>query len=147
MTAPAVAHQTCIRGPRTKDQNYISKTWLAQVAEVDRDYSKGERWGQAGKHVDAVLDRDDTRCLIRHAPGDMDGIYAWIVYADGPGVPLVHFVYTRKEHRRKGYAAALLASCGVTRDSQLVYTTRGPSTKVMLAAYPYAVHLPLKDFL
>lgn len=136
-----------IRSPRRTDQNYLAKTWHAQMADVYRDYSRGDRWGQAGQHVDAVLDRDDTRALIRHAAGDLDAILGWVVYALGPGVPLVHFVYTRKEHRGKGYATALLTACGVTRESACVYTCYGPSTRVMLGAYPHAVHLPLKEFL
>lgn len=147
MTVVRACTPSLIRQPRKTDQNYIAKTWLAQLADVDRDYTLGGRWGQAGTHVDAVLDRDDTRCLVRHKAGDIDAILAWVVYAEGPGVPLVHFVYTRKDHRKNGYATQLLLAIGVDREHACVYTTKGPSTRVMLDAYPYAVHLPLKEFL
>lgn len=139
--------KTFVRRPRPGDQNYIASTWLGQLRDADREYARGVRWGLAGRHVDAVLDRADTRALVRHAPGDVDGIYGWVVYAEGPGVPLIHFVYVRRDHRKHGYATELLIGAGVKRDSQLVYTTRGPSTPLMTSHYPRAVYVPLADFL
>lgn len=137
-----------IRGPTPEDKGYVSDGWLRQMADVDRDYSRGARWGQAGRHVDIVLDRPDTRALIVHAGGDPGRILAWVVYAEGPTVPVIHFAYTRKEERGKGYAKALLARAGVvTQDTALVYTCRGPSERLLLRAYKAASYHALYRFL
>lgn len=136
-----------VRGPTPADQGYISKSWLAQMAEVDRDYSRGARWGQAGRHVDMVLGRADTRALIVHPAGDEHTILSWIVYAEGPTVPVVHFLHTRREARQKGCARELLRRVGVARATSFVFTCHGPSDRMMQRAYPGASFHPLYRFL
>lgn len=141
------APPTFIRGPRKSDQSYIAATWVKQMASHDKRGAVGARYGNHGRNVDALLERDDTRAIVRHAPGDIDGIRAWLVYAEGPGVPLVHFVYTRKEHRGHGYAAQMLAHVGVMPASSFVYTSRGPMADKLLRSYKGAAFLPLAEFL
>lgn len=137
-----------VRAPRKTDQAYVSSTWLKQMADVDRDYSRGARWGQAGKHVDMVMERADTRALIWHVPQREDDIVGWIVFAEIPGdTPVVHFVYVRRDARERGIAAELLAMVGVRPDTDFVFTCRGPMTAVMRTKYRQAAHMPLADFL
>jgi hypothetical protein len=135
---------TRIRGPKPSDQGYIAATWLRQMQSHSPDEARGDRWGKLGRAIDAVLDRDDTRALIR---GHGDYIAGWLVYAVGPSVPVVHFAYTRKEERGQGIAAALLAAIGVTRASTCLYTCVGPSTRTMVNVYRGATHLPLEEWL
>ncbi len=148
MTAVAVAPQsTFIRGPRKADQSFIAATWVKQLVSADRRGAAGARYGAIGRNVDAVLDRGDTRALVRHAPGDEHAIYGYVVYAEGPGVPLCHFVYVRKDHRQKGYARELLSRIGIQPTTACVYTSRGPMKDKLLRAYRAAAFLSLAEFL
>jgi hypothetical protein len=135
-----------IRGPRPTDQSYIASTWIRNLGSHARE-KHGPAGGLVAKQVDAVLDRRDTRALIRHAPGDIDTIYAWVVYCAGPSVPTVYYVYTRKEHRRKRYAAELLKRIGASKDGAIVFLMRGPGARKIEAAYPSAVYMPLEEFM
>lgn len=136
-----------IRGPHPSDQSYIASTWVKQMAGHDKRGAVGARYGQHGRNVDALLERGDTRAIVRHAPGDEHAIRAWLVYADGPGVPLAHFAYTRKDHRGKGYARELLAHIGIRPDVSFVYTATGPMGTKLLRSYKGAAFLPLAEFL
>jgi GNAT superfamily N-acetyltransferase len=130
-----------IRSPRATDQSFVAATWTRTMQRV-----RGE--GRAiGKLVDRVLERADTRCLVLSPAHDPDRIHAWIVYAEGPKVPLVHYVFTRPEHRRKGYARELLARAGVRIDAASVFTQQSRDTVKLTTAFPMAAHLPLPEFL
>ena len=147
MTMAAAALQSCIRGVTRDDQGFVATTWLKQMRSVDPDGCHGPRWGPLGRRVDAVFDRDDTRALIRHKAGDPHVILGWVVYAEGPKTPLLHFLYVRKEQRGQGYGSALLRAIGITRSTACVYTCRGPSTSRLLHAFKGAVHMPLEELL
>lgn len=136
-----------IRGPRRGDQAYVASTLTRQLADVDRDYSAGKRWGQAGVHVDMVLDRPDTRLRVCHSPADPAFIWGWVMYSEVPGVPVLQFVYVRRAERQKGIGTALLESIGIRRDSVFVYTFQGPSTPLMRTKYRLATHMPVARFL
>jgi GNAT superfamily N-acetyltransferase len=143
-----VADTSLIRGPRKDDQGFVANTWLKQLADsTDRDYTSGRRWGQAGVHVDAVFDRPDTRLLVRYSPGEPDHILGWLLHADVPGVPTVHFLYARKNERHQGIATALLAAIGVQRDSVLVCTGAGPMSNILRVKYPRVAPMSLAKFL
>jgi GNAT superfamily N-acetyltransferase len=146
VTAHVLERHGLIRGPRKADQNYIAATWVRSMSGV-AGRAFGTRGGAVARDVDAVLDRDDTRALIRHAPGDMDRIMGWIVYVEGPAVPVTHYVYVRDKERGRGVAASLLYQSGVRRDVASIYTNRGPDTRFLLSAYPLAQYLSLKEFL
>lgn len=135
-----------IRGPRKTDQGYIASTWVQQMRSA-RNMSPKRGVAVFGRQVDAVLDRPDTRALVRHRAGDPDAILGWVVYVEGPGVPMIHFAYVRREARGHGYGAELLQRVGVTPSIAFVYTCRGPSTSRLLTKYRAASHLPLQEFL
>lgn len=135
-----------IRGPRKADQNYIAATWVRSMSGV-ASRSLGSRGGAIARDIDTLLDRADTRALVRHAAGDMDRILGWLVHCEGPGVPLVHYLYVRDKERGKGVATALLHSIGASKSTALVYTNRGPDSRVLTTAYPLAQFLALKEFL
>jgi GNAT superfamily N-acetyltransferase len=144
----APASHSFIRGPRKSDQSFVAATWCKQMGAADKANAKGPKYGLIGTQIDRVLERDDTRALIRHAPGDRDAIYGFVVFAEGVGVPLLHFVYVRKDHRGKGYGADLLRSVGVdTPLTAFVWTCRGPSAPWMVGKYKAASNLPLAEFL
>lgn len=135
------------RNPTPRDQGYVASTWFKQMQMVDRDYSRGGRWGQAGQHIDVVTARPGTRVLICHYPSDIERIRAWMVFELPPGPPVLHFVFVRKEDRQQGVATALLACAGINRDTQFVWTSVGPQSGVMKTKYPHGVHMPLARFL
>lgn len=135
-----------IRGPRSSDQAYLASTWVRSMTGVAHR-KLGPNGGALGRQIDSVFDRADTRALIRHAPGDMDRIYGWIVHVEGPGVPVIHYCYVRKEYRGKGIATQLLTAIGVKPDVACVYTCSGPDARKLLTVYPLATLLPLVEFL
>lgn len=135
-----------LRKPKAQDQAFLASTWCRQMANANPDRARGLRFGDVGRDVDAVLDRGDTRALIRHSAGDPDSIVGWACYAEGPGVPVLHMVYVRKEHRGNGYGGELLAAIGIDRAASFVFTQRGPA-KWMASAYPGGTYLALEDFL
>ncbi len=135
-----------IRGPRRTDQAFIAATWVRSLSGV-ANRRLGFRGGEIGRQVDAVLDRSDTRALIRYAPGDMDRILGYIVYCEGAGVPVLHYCYTRKEYRGRGIASELLAACGVTHTGAVVCTSLGPDSQRMRSRYKGAAYMPLTEFL
>lgn len=135
-----------IRGPRKTDQGFVASTWVRSMSGC-ANRPLGVRGGNIGRLVDQVLERSDTRALIRHAAGDTDRILGWVAFVEGPGVPVIHYTYVRAEHRGKGIAEQLLTAAGCRRDKALVYTCRGPDTVKLLRAFPAATHLELAEFL
>lgn len=142
----ADAEQLVIRGPRSTDQAYIASTWVRSMTSAGHR-KLGARGGHVARHIDSIFDRDDTRALIRHVAGDPDRIIGWLVRAEGAAVPLVHYVYVRKDYRGKGHATELLLAAGCRKDLALVYTCDGPDSRHLVTAYPAATHLPLTQFL
>lgn len=141
-----------LREPRATDQSYIASTWVRSIAGRG-DRPLGPRYGDLGRQVDAVMDRAETRALIRHAAHDKDAILGYVVFAEGVGVPLVHFCYVRMKHdghdlRGSGIATALLSAIRVVRDKPAVCTsiTTGDS-RYLRDAYKLVVPMPLKEFL
>lgn len=135
-----------IRGPRKSDQSYLAATWVRSLAGV-ASRRLGHRGGEIGRAVDSVFDRGDTRALIRHAAGDPDRILGYVVFVEGAGVPVVHYLYTREKQRGRGIASELLAACGVKKAGSVVCTSLGPDSQRMRGRYLGAVHMPLADFL
>ncbi len=135
-----------IRGPRKQDQSYLAATWVRSLSGV-ANRRLGSRGGEIGRAVDAVFDRNDTRALIRHAAGDSDRILGYIVFVEGAGVPVVHYLYVRDKHRNKGIATELLTACGATKAGSVVCTSLGPDSQRMRGRYKGAVYMPLADFL
>lgn len=137
---------TLVRGPRKTDQGYVASTWVRSMSGC-ANRPLGEKGGAFGRLVDQVLERDDTRALIRHAAGDADRILGYCVHITGPGVPCIAYVYVRNEHRGKGIATELLTAAGCRKHESLVYLCRGPSTRQLVTAYPAATYLALEQFL
>lgn len=139
-----------IREPRKSDQGYIASTWAKSIL---RGTHAWERHGSARSGhqlhtlIDQVLDRADTRGLVRVKPSDPDVIHAWILYVEGQGVPTVHYLYTRADEREHGYAGELLHRIGVRRDSEVICTSDGPSSAMVRSLYPGARYVPLATFL
>jgi hypothetical protein len=135
-----------IRGPRQTDQSYLASTWVRSLSGV-AGRRLGRRGGEIGLAVDAVFDRSDTRALIRHAAGDKDRILGYVVYCEGAGVPVVHYLYARLDDREKGIASELLSAVGVKRDGSVVCTSLGPDSQRLRGRYKGAVYMPLQEFL
>jgi hypothetical protein len=139
-----------IREPRRTDQGYIASTWAKSIL---RGTHAWERHGTARTGhqihalIDRVLDRKDTRALVRVKANDQDVILGWVLYVDGPGVPVVHYCYSRADERERGVAGELLHRVGVRRDGGVVCTSDGPASTMMRRLYPAAVHMPLAEFL
>jgi hypothetical protein len=138
-----------IRPPLPTDQGYIASTWARSVLSThahQRHFSSrtGE---QVGKQIDAVLDRPDTRGLVVCSDRDRDHILAWLLYCDGPSTPVVFYLYTRRDDRGVGHAAALLSRIGVTRQKGVVCTSLGPSSESMRGRFKASVYVPLQEFL
>jgi len=108
---------------------------------------------QIGHVIDAVLDRPDTRALLCVKDSDHDYIVGYVLYAEGPAVPLVHWLYCRDHDadgrplRGQGVAAELLKRINVDRSKAVICTSTGPSSESMRGRYRASVHVPLTEFL
>lgn len=148
-----------IRVARPTDQPYIASTWTRSLCSTHRVPGVSARghayqrhvgstmWNKVSGQVDAVMDRADSRAIVWCKPHDRDVICGWAVYAEGPGVPLVHYVYCRKDERGRGIGALLLRHIGVALDTAVVCTSLGPSSQAMRSKYKAAAHMPLEEFL
>lgn len=108
---------------------------------------------QIGPMIDQALDRPDTRALLCVKDDNHDFIVGYVLFVEGPSVPVVHWLYTRDHDsegrplRGQGVAAALLGQIGVDRMHAVVCTSDGPSSESMRGRYRASVHMPLADFL
>ena len=138
-----------IRGPRPTDQGYIASTWTRSMlsTHASQRHMRSRTGQQISQQIDAVLDRPDTRAWLCVRDAEPDVIRGWIVYVDGPATPTIHYVYTRRDDRGTGVAAALLAKLGITRTTGVVCTSYGPSSESMRGRYKASVHYPLNEFL
>jgi len=135
-----------IRPPRPGDQNYVASTWVRSWSGVGRRHL-GMRGRELANHIDVVLERDDTRCLVACSDTDDNAIMGWIVYVFGLKVPVVHYVYCKGVNRQRGIARALLERAGCKPQRALIYTCKGPMTEQLVTAYPGATYMPLEEFL
>lgn len=143
-----------IRPPIRSDQSYIASTWARSMlsTHAHQRHMSSRTGTQIGKQIDAVMDREDTRALVcvraattAHPLGDF--ILGWVLYCAGPATPTVHYLYTRRDERGIGVAAALLAQIGVARDRGVICTSHGPSSESMRGRWRASVHVPLDEFL
>jgi hypothetical protein len=144
-----------IRGPRSGDQSFIAATWARSMlsTHAHQRHMRSRTGRQIGQQIDAVLDRPDTRALLSVKAHDPNVIHGWILYVEGPGVPVVHYCYCRKKDadgaalRGRGIVTEMLDRIGVRRDSGVVCTSFGPDSTILRGRYKASVHLPLVDFL
>lgn len=138
-----------IRTPRASDQGYIASTWARSVlsTHATQRHFRSRTGTQVNEQIDRVMDRADTRALLRVKPHDPNVILAWLVYCEGPGVPMVHYMYCRRDERGRGYTGELLERLSVTRTGGVVCTSTGPSSESMRGRYRASVHVPLAEFL
>lgn len=108
---------------------------------------------QVGEQIDIVMDRPDTRALLKVSATDPDAILGWVLYVEGAATPIVHFLYVRARDRDglslrgRGFAGQMLAAIGVRREGGVVCTSHGPASTSMRGRYKASVHLPLDEFL
>lgn len=144
-----------IRQPRPSDQAYIAATWARSMlsTHAHQRHIRSRSGLQIHRQIDAVLDRRDTRALVSVWPHDTDAIRGWVLYVDGPAVPVVHYMYVRERGldggtlRGRGVVGELLYHIGVRRDAAVVCTSHGPASESMRGHFRASVHLPLAEFL
>lgn len=138
-----------IRAPLRSDQGYIAATWARSMlsTHAHQRHMRSRTGQQIGKQIDAVMDRADTRGLVCVRDADRNYILGWVLYVEGPSVPVLHYLYVRRDERGVGIAAALLAKLDITRTSGVVCTSHGPSSESMRGRYKASVHVPLDEFL
>lgn len=163
-----------IRPPLPADQGYIASTWSRSMMSAMRAGHAIRRHGQRssarvalpserdlreliGARIDAVLDRPDTRALVSVLDGNWDNgrdfIVGWILYVEGPSVPVIHYAYCRDHDacgnplRGRGVVRDLLHRVGVSHDRAVVCTSEGPASDSMRAHFKASVHVPLAEFL
>jgi hypothetical protein len=139
-----------IREPRKSDQGYVTSTWIRSImrgTHVIERHGLARSGQQLHGLIDKLMDRPDTKALLRVKPSDPDVIHAWLMYTEGQGVPVIHFVYTRADERQRGFAGELLHRIGVRRDGEAICTSDGPSSAMVRSLYPGVRYVPLANFL
>ncbi len=141
---------TTIREPVPTDQAYIAKGWLRSM-EMARD-RKGKKpsvfYDEWGPVVDRILDRKDTRVLVAERAKDGEPYIAgWVVWTPTHGVPVLHYLYVRRDDRTQGVATSLLAHAGLHRGAMMIYTLFGPCHRWLVEKAPAAIHVTASKFL
>lgn len=148
-----------IRPARATDQAFIASTWTRSICSTHKVSGVSSRghayqrhvgsamWLKVSAHVDAVMDRRDSKALVVCKPSDENALLGYVVYTDVRGVPVVHYAYLRRDERERGHAADLLRAIGVHHGTAVVCTSLGPSSQVMRLRYRAASYLPLEEFL
>ena len=148
-----------IRPARPADQAFIASTWTRSICSTHKvpgvsshghAYQRhvgSAMWTKVSAQVDAVMDRRDSKALVVCRPSDENALLGWVCYAHVRDVPLIHYVYLRRDERERGHAADLLRAIGVHHGTAVVCTSLGPSSQMMRSRYKAASFLPLDEFL
>ena len=133
-----------VRPPRPTDQSYLAATWVTSLVT----HSKANTRGETNRLVDRLLDDASVRILIACEPTNTDKIDGWICYTPTPRALVLHYAYVRDKMRRRGIGRAMLAKAmGTKTSTKLAYTMTGPTASALLARWPDAVHVPIREFL
>jgi hypothetical protein len=124
-TRPAPRFTPVIRAPHARERGWVFDALRGGI----KDSSIGRRmkWRDFKllhtPLIEGLLARPDTRVLVAADPVSDIGA-AWIAFATGWSVDVVHWVVTSLQHRRHGLMTALIAAV-VTRPN-CVYTFEAP---------------------
>lgn len=132
-----------IRSPKMSDQAYVASTWTQSLLTADRKLTKSD----VNTTIDRVLDDPEARVILACEPTRYDVIIGWLCYTLTPTSRVIHYVYVRDKMRRRGVASQLYRKAFPRDAGKLVYTFRGPDSSALLKVWPYAVHLPIQEFL
>ncbi len=118
--------------------------WSEHFAGPNRGRIRSCRGSRA--LVDHIAEHPAVRIAIAADPVDSDRILGWLAYTDSGAARVVHGAYTRDRIRNRGVMRQLAQSVGLADNRPLLYTTTGPSAKVLLE-HTAAVHVPIEEFL
>jgi hypothetical protein len=138
-----------VRAPRTTDQSYVARTWVASMTEKGMWHRRREV-DALNELVNRLLDHRETKLLVACEPGNEDRIVGWIAYATPPGVRCLLYVNVRRQHRRQGCGHALAKHAGLDRVAgapPMVYLFSGPDARKLLAGRPDVTHLEPSEYL
>lgn len=127
-------------------------SWIrsSKRGKSSRGMSLGEHGDGLRLDIGRLLARDDTKLRVAHDPRDDDQLYGWLCWSASPSMPVavVHYAYTKLEHRRRDVMRRLAAEAGLSASSSVVYTTRSPQTPHVIAKLTTATEFyPLATFL
>ena len=113
--------EVIVREGVQEDLPLVYNSWLKQYREspFTVGVSNGVYYEQHRKLIDALVSRAELK--IACDPSDPTKIYSWAC-GELYEVPVIHFVYTKKQYRDCGLAKLLLASLGCTEENHIITT-------------------------
>ncbi len=121
-----------VRSAESSDMAYVASTWR------DGWWGSNSNRRLSGRNYHPLFDRvviagilaeRDTRVIVACDESDPDTIIAWACYT--PGIPTLHWAYTREAHpatgeylRRRGLFAVLMTTIGVREGGSMAYSFR-----------------------
>ena len=100
-----------VRKGRPSDLSFVRDAWLESDKSSPAGRDAGRSYYREAKiKIAAILDRPNTELRIAHVPDDDDAILGWaVVGSENEAVPVVYYVYVRRDARQNGIAKSLLA--------------------------------------
>jgi hypothetical protein len=143
--------ELAIRQPRPEDQGYITSTWMTSLARFAARTSGGRKpprsdMQRAGRLVDRILDRSETKVLVAVDPHNTSVIHGWICWVPVPRAPVLHYIYVRKEEREKRIGSVLMIDAEIDPRRPFVWTMRGPSG-AWITRWPKATEMAIAEYL
>jgi GNAT superfamily N-acetyltransferase len=136
-----------IRLATTGDLPYLEDLWSKSRVKV-RPGPLGDRWVHVGEQLRIsprawhAMQRAWIRSclewagvLVLHRPDAPDVVLACCVYELGDRAPVLHWVWTRPELRRRGYASALLRHVASSTSSAFRASHMTTAGQALLAAF------------
>jgi GNAT superfamily N-acetyltransferase len=141
-----------IRAAQPADVRYVLDSWLRaayshiqsaafHLGQLDTVPALDAFAADFAKLQAAAVAR--SSCLIASPPGWPSKILGYLVYA--PGV--VVWCQTKKEHQRKGIAAALMATAGIRADDAVLFVSPSPIIRRLRRKLGWWVYQPLEQWL
>lgn len=137
------------RWMRADDVPLVMSSWLRswKRGRHTRSMAQASYYEYARGIVNRLLSRDDVRVRVAVDDGDDARILGWLCWSMAGRLPVVHYCYTKQEHRLHGVLRGLAAEAGITAESEVLWTIASPAAKYVAAKVAHAEYTEVERFL
>ncbi len=133
-----------IRPAQESELDYVYTTWSHAV--LSRRRINSMRVKHLVAQINDALERATTLVDVRPGKRPEGDVVGWLSYTPLVTTGVVHWVYTRKAHRRTGIARGLLAHARIDPHALIPYTSDSSAAAEMGVTLGLRTqHVPMKD--
>jgi GNAT superfamily N-acetyltransferase len=128
-------NQVGIRPFQDDDLKFVMSSWLNSFKSSAwaGPIQNNRYWTVYQAVIEQLLARDGVGVLVACNPEKPYQIFGYIVAEQGFDLPVAHWIYVKQPLRGLGIARALMASCGIIRETRFYYTFRTSACAVLFA--------------